>query len=303
MAYIICIFILLFSLKANTFQTEIGKCTLEIFQNKLQSNYDFENIIKNEINNLVKEFGYVQKQPFHIYITSNNSDFINKIDGPYPEWGIAIAKKNPDKIIIKSPRLANISIVKLKKILKHEINHIYMFRINEYYSIPSWFKEGFAMYTAKEFSLKHKILLSKAIYKNKIIPLSKLTKINHFPSHDISLAYAQSAAAIFALKNIYGKNIIKLIFSNFDNKKFNNALETSINISFLEYEVLYEKYLKDNYNWIFLIHISKYIYIILPLILIIGFLYIKFKNKTILKYWEMEEKFDKINVGDEELPN
>ena len=50
----------------------------------------------------------------------------------------------------------------MKKVIIHELNHIYLYRIPNHHSIPSWFKEGLAMRNSIEFSLTHKIEISKS---------------------------------------------------------------------------------------------------------------------------------------------
>ena len=84
-------------------------------------------------------------------------EFYEKSEGPVPEWGIAVAKLNPDRIILKAPGIANISFSQMKKVIIHELNHIYLYRIPNHHSIPSWFKEGLAMRNSNEYSLTHKI--------------------------------------------------------------------------------------------------------------------------------------------------
>ena len=85
---------------------------------------------------------------------------------------IAVAKKNPDRIILKDLGIANISFARMKEVIIHELNHIYMFRIPQYRSIPAWFKEGMAMKSANEFSLLHKIEISHYAWKKKLVPLA-----------------------------------------------------------------------------------------------------------------------------------
>ena len=62
-------------------------------------------------------------------------------------------------------------------------------------SIPSWFVEGLAMKFSKEFSFLHKIEISKAIWKNTLIPLDGLKNFNTKNKFQVKLAYAQAAAA------------------------------------------------------------------------------------------------------------
>ena len=199
---------------ADTFLTTFGECTFEIYGGRVEDIPEFVHIIQNETENLTQKFGQVPLRPFSVYITANMKDFNEKSKGPVPEWGIAMAKMNPDRIIMKAPGIANISFTRMQEVLIHELNHIYMFRIPNYHTLPSWFKEGMAMRSSNEFSLLHKIEISRFIWQKQIIPLSRLKNINPYPLDRVKLAYAESAAAVEALEYYYGSDILIKIISN-----------------------------------------------------------------------------------------
>ena len=136
------LFLLLFffcTVFADTFPTAFGECTLEIYSGRVDDIPEFVQLIKSETKNLTREFGKVQLRPFSVYITSNIKDFYEKSKGPVPEWGIAVAKMRPDRIIMKAPGIANISFTRMKEVIIHELNHNYIFRIHNYKTLPSWF--------------------------------------------------------------------------------------------------------------------------------------------------------------------
>ena len=273
-----------------TFHTEIGQCTMEIYDGKIKNIPELIDIIKNEAKILVTNLGQVKQKPFSIHITNDLSKF-NKMAGPVPEWGIAIAKNKVNKIIMQSPNLARISYSKFKKVLKHELNHIYIFQMPRYETIPSWFKEGLAMYYSNEFSISHKIEISNFLWKQKIVPLTKLQTINKYDN--ITLQYAESAAAIESLIYYYGENIIIKIFNNLHlNQTFELALENAINTPYINFQNNFQLFLNENYKWVFLLKSGKHFFVILPFMLIFGFYYKSYKNKKILKLWQLEEELD-----------
>ena len=287
----------------DTFPTAFGECTLEIYSGRVDDIPEFVQLIQTETKNLTREFGKVQLRPFSVYITSNIKDFYEKSKGPVPEWGIAVAKMRPDRIIMKAPGIANISFTRMKEVIIHELNHIYIFRIPNYNTLPSWFKEGMAMRSSNEFSLLHKIEISRFIWQKETIPLSRLNNIAPYSRDKVKLAYGESAAAIEALEFYYGEDILIDIISNLrDNQNFEDALDTATGETFADFQVKFELYLEANFNWIFLLQASNYIYVILPLILVLGFIYHRYRNKNILAKWEMEEKLDNIEWN-KEFPN
>ncbi|SVD63709.1 uncharacterized protein METZ01_LOCUS416563, partial [marine metagenome] len=248
---------------ANTFVTSLGECTLEIYGGRIEDIPEIVELVKNESIELVEEFGGIEQKPFSIYITSNMNEFHKKSKGPIPEWGIAVAKKNPDKIIIKAPGIANISFSRMKEVIIHELNHIFLYRIPQNNSMPSWFKEGLAMRSSKEFSLLHKIEISKSHWNNQTLPLAQLQNFNNFTRGKINLAYAESAAAVEALEYYYGETILINILNNMRQSiSFQKALNNASKEELVDFEINFEAYLKNNYNWIFLFMSPKYVYVI-----------------------------------------
>ena len=289
---------------ADAFSTAFGECTLEIYKGRVDDIPDFVRLIQDETKNLTKEFGKVQAQPFSVYITSNMSDFNEKTKGRHvPEWGIAVAIMKPDRIIMKAPGIANISYNRMKEVVIHELNHIYMFRIPNYGTMPSWFKEGMAMRSSNEFSLLHKIEISEFIWRKQTIPLLRLINFSPYSRNRIKLAYGESAAAIEALEFHYGEDILKDIMNNLHHSQdFEEALETAIGEEFVGFQIKFEQYLESNYYWLFLFRASKYIYVILPLVLVLGFIYHRYRRKKILEKWALEEELENIEWY-QESPN
>ena len=303
MRFILFIFIFGTLAFSDTFSTALGECTLEIYGGRVEDIPEIVQLLKDESVILVEELGEVTLRTYSIYITSNMDDFYEKSKGPVPEWGIAVAKLNPDRAILKSPGIANISFTRMKEVIIHELNHIYMFRIPNYYSMPSWFKEGMAMAGSNEFSLLHKIEISKAYWQNQTIPLQRLRNMSIHNKGKIKLAYGESAAAIEALQYYYGDDTPLNILDEMRNgKEFGEALESSINEEYIEFQIKFEIYLEENYNWVFLLRSAKYLYVIMPVILVLGFIYRTHRNKLKLKQWEIEEELENTEWN-EELPN
>jgi hypothetical protein len=60
--------------------------------------------------------------------------------------------------------------------------------------------------------------------------------------------------------------------------------------------------MQENYNWVFLLRSTNYLYVILPIILVLGFIYRNYRNKLKLKEWEIKEELDNSKWTNE-LPN
>jgi hypothetical protein len=117
------------------------------------------------------------------------------------------------------------------------------------------------------------------------------------------LAYGESAAAIEALQYYHGEDIpIHILDAMRNGKEFIAALESTINEEYIEFQIKFEMYLKENYNLVFLLRFTNYLYVILPIILVLGFLYRNHRNKLKLKQWKIEEELDNSEWTNE-LPN
>ena len=103
------------------FETEIGKCSLMLYENSNINKLELELLIKEKSKEIVAKYGSVNKKPYFIYITKNLDQFHKIAKGSVPEWGIGIAKKNPDRAIIKSPQMSNITNRRMKQIIIAEI--------------------------------------------------------------------------------------------------------------------------------------------------------------------------------------
>ena len=94
MRFILFIFIFGTLAFSDTFPTELGECTLEIYGGRVEDIPEIVQLLKDESVILVEELGEVTLRTYSIYITSNMDDFYEKSKGPVPEWGIAVAKLN-----------------------------------------------------------------------------------------------------------------------------------------------------------------------------------------------------------------
>ena len=159
------------------------------------------------------------------------------------------------------------------------------------------------MKSAHEFSLLHKIEISKAHWQDQIIPLNGLKHISRFKRGKVKRGYAESAAAIEALVYYYGDDVPVFILTAMRNgKEFPEALEVTIGEEMIEFQIKFEIYLEENFNLLIFLKASKYIFVILPVILVGGFIYKKYKNKEILERWEAEEVLED-SEWENELPN
>ena len=270
------------------FETSIGKCY--IINNHQFKLLQYEELIKKESLRLVTEYGAIKKTPYQIIFPKTKKEFF-QISKTAPEWGIAITKNKENKIIIQPTVIDNISKNRLNEIIIHELNHLYIHRLVNSNSMPSWFIEGLAMKFSKEFSYKDKIEISNALWKQKLLPLEGLNNFNTKNKYVIKLAYAQAAAALNALEYYYGKKIThQIIFLLKQKYKFWEAVLEITGDDKFTFQIKYESYLKKYFLWIFLLKTTNILFMLFPFVLILGYYLKRNNNIKILKKWEIEEE-------------
>ena len=90
----IIIFIIVFNfIIARAFHTDAGKCSIENYQ--ISNIKKIEEVIINEINRLVSNYGKIKKTPFTIIICDTQKEFYH-LAKYSPSWasGITINQKN-----------------------------------------------------------------------------------------------------------------------------------------------------------------------------------------------------------------
>ena len=109
---------------------------------------------------------------------------------------------------------------------------------------------------------------------------------------------------VYALEYYYGDKIHSFIIDAMQNNfTFWDALEKITGDNKIDVQINMEIFIEDNYNWMFLVNAPKALFIILPFILIGGYLYKRQRNKQIIDRWETEELFEQVdwNQSDENI--
>ena len=292
----IYIFILISTLTiitAETFNTPWGMCNIYNEYSSIE-NTQLIKIINHKINKLDKLYGPIPVKKFDFYIYNKNNQYDLKINNQHWKWSLGITYKN-DKIIIKDPQFSHIKFSKFKQVVEHELNHLMINRIDNNHDIPRWFKEGFAMLIANESSLSHKIKVIKHLNTETLYNLDDITTFRNFTQYEYSLAYAQSVLYAEAIQNLYGKDIFINIIENLKNNvNFNDAIYILTNKNIKELEISIQDFLKKKYRWIQLINFSDFLFSIMPLLLVLGFIIKSIKVKKIKKQWEIEEELEDL---------
>ena len=111
--------------------------------------------------------------------------------------------------------------------------------------------------------------------------------------NEFQFAYSISAGSILLLENLYGPNIIETIVQDLiSGYNFNQAFLNATLISVDDFNNLFYEEIKNNFFWLKLINLPKNLFVIMPFLLIIGFYIKSYKNRKIMKQWELEEELE-----------
>jgi len=295
------------------FPTALGNCTLQMDTGDEEFRVELTEHIIQSAQQMVDDFGIVDAKDFSVILVATHDEFIRQTRGHSPEWSIAVAMPNSSRIVLQSPAIIHISMNRFMEVVVHELNHIYIYRIQNSATMPAWLMEGMAMQSAGEFSILHKLRISQAKWRNQLIPISRLHSMHTQTSRSVDLAYGQSAAAVSAMEYFYGQPVFSLIFELMDqsvNPKnearmidFITAFHTVTGDDQLDFQEKYFAFIRQNYNWLFLLEISSIVFIILPFIVTGGYFYKRYRNRKKLQLWELEEALEDLGIAGDVYPS
>lgn len=184
-----------------------------------------ERYIASDLKNL-KKFYKISCPKIDIELFYSRKEFNNRIGRSTPDWLVGFARKNT--IYLFSPsiieKVSSHKKTKVKKILIHELSHIFNNKINK--NILTWVDEGTAMFVAKQnkkkdFTKKNLDFFSNNFF-DKDIDLDVFAKNN---------GYKISYWAIKTFIKKYNKNkLLKLIKVNSKKNNCEKEIEKIIGI-------------------------------------------------------------------------
>ena len=232
----------------------------------------------------------VNADTVNIYLTDTQTDFRNIAGAHLPDWSGAVTIFPRQIIILKSPRLTNLTLREFRTTVEHEFVHLYQSRFVPLNVTPSWFNEGWAQYASNSTGIQDRILLSRALFNNQLIPMAKLDDFLNYNHTQANLAYIESLTIIEFLTLVYGEQIIGDLFEDMHTSKNFDASFLKITGADIDaLETGWHKYILQRYRWIFLLDIQYIIWLIIPMLVIIVYFIKGRRNKIIIQQWDTAE--------------
>ena len=286
--YIFIFFIGLFFPANYTFNSIWGNININNPSKNIE-NTKIEKIIVEHIEFINLHFSSIDISPINISIIENIKNSNNK--NHTLKWSLGITR-GMNTIILKNPSINHITKNRFYKVLKHELGHIYLNRLNNGNNyVPRWFSEGFCLKLASEISITHYMNIVKYINNKNMFDINMLNeKFINNSKKDFEFAYSFSGAIINIIIDLYGEDILYELVNHLNNGlNFNDAFYKSTLVEFSQFNNIIFNEIEYKYKWMRLIKFPNFLFILFPLFLIFAFIIIKNKNKKLLLNWELEE--------------
>lgn len=188
------------------------------------------------------------REKIHIYIAPSPAEFHDLTKGRIPDWGVACAFPPENRIILKSPRTSEVWKEDIGTILRHELLHIYVWRIAPG-KIPRWFDEGIAIAFSGEWDLWSNMDLAVEVFSGNLIPLEEMRDAYPEGERRARLFYLQSYSTISFLISKIGKEGFRVFLHRIlASGSFETALHEEAHMSLREFEKEWKDWLAGSYH-------------------------------------------------------
>jgi len=141
-----------------------------------------------------------------------------------------------------------------RRILLHEISHIFLHQQLSPARIPRWFHEGYALYCSQMWDLGNSLDFSIAILVGAISPLESLN--SNFPADETlaSRAYLQSYTVVNYMFGRWRQDQLALLFERWRTLgELDPALRMSLGLTLAQLENRWREWAETRYGWLKLI--------------------------------------------------
>lgn len=249
------------------------------------------NYIETAIPRIADQLGVPAGRVVHLYVSPNNESFREIQPGNPPRWADATAYPLRSLIFVRHPRSRIGTDEPLTQVIDHEITHILLGQAFDGQKVPTWLQEGMAQYVAKQYTAETTASIAKGMLGNNLMDFRELTM--GFPRDPIRarLAYAQSADLIAFMANEYGSESLKILSRNLAaGKAAPAAVRAATGQDIDTVDKAWRKRLSTSHLWITPLVDDMVWFSLGGLLLVIGAIKVKRRNKKRLEALELEDR-------------
>jgi len=241
-----------------------------------------------DIGDFQKQMGHYPELKTQIIIAKDHAEYQSFVEssGGIQEFSQAIYRRSTNTIYIRNSR-DDLRYNQLNKILLHEYIHSFVFHY--FKNAPLWFHEGMAVYFSNDFSTNRELGLARNYLFGNTRPLSQMR--TNYPQNRIEWEafYAKSALAVRYLYQNKKEQFYRMWDLAEKNHSFNSVFLRSIKYTALDFSIFFEEYCATHFRSEIILALSGMIWMLFPLLFIIGYLRRQQKMRKKLAAMEAEE--------------
>jgi hypothetical protein len=241
---------------------------------------------------LSKTLGYTLDTTVTLYLAINDDEFLNDTGVVPPDWGAGMALMDQSRIVIKSPKYMTVN-KSLRELIGHELAHIMLYRAAGKRWLPRWLQEGFAMYSSGEWNFGQDVLVARAAWTGRLIPLLKMENLMTFKGVQAQLAYTESYLAVAHLLDKADPYLLSDFLSMYRaNGDFYTDWKRTIGQDYINWITIWLSNTSRQYHFLIFLWDNEMFWIILAALFILLFVLKKGQNARTKRRWEIEEKIN-----------
>lgn len=256
--------------------------------------------LKRSILDFQTRIGQYPDLPIGIEILSRDEDYLERVKSSQAiiEFSLACYLPREKKILVRDPKDQS-NFKQLQKILLHEYIHHFIYHY--WPDAPLWFHEGMAVYFTGDLDFDREWSFVRNYILGNTLQLREMRFQYPRNSLEWDSFYAKSGLAVRYLYQKQRSGFLKLWDAAFPERNFNLSFRKSFLMNTNDFSVLFEKYSKDHFTLEILLASSTFIWALLPLLLLLGWIRKQFLNYRIRKEWEMEADSTSEELEEQDL--
>ena len=254
-------------------------------------------ILKSEEGRICRFFGMKKELALQIYLPVSREAFGRIAGEGVPDWSAALFIPSRNLIVMKRPEWVS-SGFRLREELLHELTHACFYRYFGSRRLPLWFNEGLAQFlSGRRLQLPDGVRLSNALWARKIIPLRDVDSLMQFSAVRARLAYLESLSAVEFLNRRYltTPQHWQGFLRRAKEEGMDAAMQQYLHMDSIDFEWRWFRWLQKEYRWFILFNLENLIWVAMILVLIGALYAIRYRNRKILKQWELQEQWEDLN--------
>ncbi len=244
---------------------------------------------------IVTDVGVHPRPGIKVYLEHTHDSFLKRQPHPVkaPEWAAGLAYPELNIMILKSPQAALYGTIDPIRTFRHELAHLTLHQALSDVRYPKWLDEGFAMYEAREWTLRTTAVISAVTLKKKFIPMASLNHAFPIAFEEAEVAYAQSFSLVAYLLNHFGREEFHDFVLNLKKRMtLSQSSQGAFGVSFYELEKRWHRYLRLRYTWIPVVTSTVTLWFLVSIVFFIIYLRKRHQARLKVMEWELEDMWD-----------